>query len=75
MDIWVKDLETGEKWILDEDQSRKVYQKDGSTVFKLCEISSFRFYPCDPDAPEKHCHEIEMASEGYQFDIMDYLEV
>lgn len=81
MDIWVKDMRTGEKWILDDDPSKKVYKTRGGSKlhFKLQDISCFRFYPCDPDHEaefrEERCKEIERNSEGYQFDIFDFKEI
>ena len=76
MDIWVRDLKTGEKWKLDDDKNRKVYKDGEKTVFKLEDVSCFRFFPCDPDHTEEfrreRCKEIERSSTGYQYSIFDY---
>ena len=76
MDIWVKDLKTGESWKLDDDSTKLVYRKDGQTQLKLSEIGRFRFFPCDPNSIEeyraKSCHEKEMNSIGYQYSLFDY---
>lgn len=50
MDIWVKDLKTGDKWILDQDKNKIVYMDGTQTVFNLNDVGRVRFYPCDPDA-------------------------
>lgn len=78
MDIWVKNLKTGEKWKLDNDKSKMVYKDGNRTMFQLRDISCFRFFPCDPDKTdefrEERCKEIEKNTEGYQFDIFDFKE-
>ena len=60
MDIWVKDLKTGEKWILDQDKNKIVHLEGTQTVFNLNDVGRVRFYPCDPDG----------AAEAFLFDFM-----
>ena len=76
MDIWVRDLKTGEKWKLDDDKNKIVHRENGHTQFKLCDISRFRFFPCDPDHTEEfkaeRCKELEKNARGYQYSIFDY---
>jgi hypothetical protein len=63
MIIWVKDLVTGNKWILDHDNNKPVYEDGEKLMFSLEQISNYRFYPCDPDEDNEK-----------QFTIFDYLE-
>ena len=64
METWVKDLKTGQSWMLDDDESKIVYQrKDGSTEFKLRDISRFRFYPMNPEVYEANQHALKMLRE------------
>ena len=76
MEIWVKDLKTGNSWKLDEDSTKLVYTKNGQTQLKLSEVGRFRFFPCDPEKAEAYkkqqCHELEKNSLGYQFSLFDY---
>lgn len=78
MEIWVKNLRTGEKWKLDNDKSKMVYKDGNNTMFQLKDISCFRFFPCDPDKADEfrqnRCKEIERNTEGYQFNIFDFKE-
>lgn len=65
MEIWVKDLKTGESWKLDDDENKIVYQKDGHSVFNIRDLGRIRFFPFNPDEAEKE-------REGYQLSIFDY---
>ena len=40
MDIWVKDLKTGEKWILDQDKNKIVHLEGTQTVFNLNDVGN-----------------------------------
>lgn len=77
MTIWVKDNETGAKWILDNDATKPVYNDaDGQMVFDIADIGRFRFYPMDPDSPEVKRYEQRLLDEnddGYQFNIFDFM--
>ena len=64
MDIWVKDLKTGEKWILDQDKNKIVHLEGTQTVFNLNDVGRVRFYSCDPDAD----------SEYQQLSLFDFIE-
>ena len=64
MDIWVKDLKTGEKWILDQDKNKIVHLEGTQTVFNLNDVGRVRFYPCDPDT----------ESEYQQLSLFDFIE-
>lgn len=64
MDIWVKDLKTGDKWILDRDKNKIVYLDGTQTVFNMNDVGRIRFYPCDPDA----------ESEYQQLSLFDFIE-
>lgn len=72
MKIYVQKVKTGEVWELSEDKSKEVYKENGETKYKhgIKSVHLYKFYPCDP---REHCKEIERGSEGYQFNIMDYL--
>ena len=63
MIVWVKDLVTGHKWILDHDNNKPVYKDGEKLMFSLEQISNYRFYPYDPDEDNEK-----------QFTIFDYLE-
>lgn len=79
METWIKDLKTNKIWKLDGDKTKLVYEQDGHPIFKLSDIGRFRFYPCDPNSEEafraERCHQNEMNTEGYQFDIFDFKEI
>ena len=64
MDVWVKDLKTGKTQILDEDEGKPVYEKNGQLQIDFKDISKYKFFPENPDASEKE-------KEGYQFTIFD----
>lgn len=64
MDIWVKDMKTGDKWILDQDKNKIVYLEGTQTVFNINDVGRIRFYPCDPDA----------ESEYQQLCLFDFIE-
>lgn len=64
MDIWVKDLKTGDKWILDQDKNKIVYLDGTQTVFNMNDVGRIRFYPCDPDG----------AAEYQQLSLFDFIE-
>ena len=73
MKIYVQKVKTGEVWELSEDKSQEVYIENAVTKYKhgIKSVPLYKFYPCDP---REHCKEIERDSEGYQFNIMDYLK-
>lgn len=72
MQTWVKDMKTGAKWILDDDESKPIYQKNGQMEFDLKDIARFRFFPCDPDNITAYREDIKKDQEGYQFSLFDY---
>lgn len=71
MTMWVKNLVTGEKWILDDDETKPVYQKGDNLHIELSDISKIRFFPCDPDIADVQ-QELSSFGHYHQNTIFDY---
>lgn len=70
-DMWVQEVSTGNCWRLDKDNSKPVYiDESGQTVFKLEDVSKYKFFPCCPK--EKPKNELVVET-GEQMNIFDFL--
>lgn len=69
---WVIPNGPGEPWLIDTDESKPVYLKDGIPTYKDGEM--FNYHLANEPPGEERCHEIEKGCEGYQFTFEDFMQ-
>lgn len=69
---WVIPNGKGEPWLIDTDESKPVYLKNGIPTYKDGEM--FNYHLANEPPGEERCHEIEKGCEGYQFTFEDFMQ-
>lgn len=69
---WVIPNGRGEPWVIDTDETKPVYLKNGIPTYKVGEM--FNYHLANEPPGEERCQEIEKGCEGYQFTFEDFAE-
>lgn len=69
---WVIPNGRGEPWVIDTDETKPVYLKNGIPTYKDGEM--FNYHLANEPRGEERCQEIEKGCEGYQFTFEDFIQ-